>query len=67
MVEGLAVKLAKDDHDFDGWLRLIRAYAPLCKQEKLEEAVPNALARHSGNMKRWHRVDGLVRHLGLKG
>lgn len=63
MVEGLAVKLAKDDHDFDGWLRLIRAYAPLCKQEKREDAG----ARHSGNMKRWHRVDGLVRHLGLKG
>jgi cytochrome c-type biogenesis protein CcmI len=54
MVERLAEKLAKYDHDLDGWLRLIRAYAPLCKQEKLEEAVANAGARHSGNMKRWH-------------
>jgi cytochrome c-type biogenesis protein CcmI len=67
MVEGLAEKPAKDDHDLDGWLRLIRAYAVLCKQEKVEEAVANARARHSGNMKRWHRVDGLVKQLGLKG
>ncbi|MGY2909037.1 c-type cytochrome biogenesis protein CcmI [Bradyrhizobium sp. URHC0002] len=58
MVEGLAEKLAKDDHDLDGWLRLMRAYAPLCKQEKLEEAVPNARARYSGNMKRWHPLMG---------
>jgi cytochrome c-type biogenesis protein CcmI len=36
MVEGLAEKPAKDDHDFDGWRRLIRAYAVLCKQEKVE-------------------------------
>ena len=43
MVEGLAEKPAKDDHDLDGWLRLIRAYAVLCKQEKVEEAVPNGL------------------------
>ena len=42
MVEGLAEKPAKDDHDLDGWLRLIRAYAVLCKQEKVEEAVANA-------------------------
>jgi cytochrome c-type biogenesis protein CcmI len=67
MVEGLAEKPAKDDHDLDGWLRLIRAYADLCKQEKVEEAVANARARHWGNMKRWHRVDGLVKQLGLKG
>ena len=67
MVEGLAEKPAKDDHDLDGWLRLIRAYAVVCKQEKVEEAVANARARHSGSMKRWHRVDGLVKQLGLKG
>jgi cytochrome c-type biogenesis protein CcmI len=67
MVEGLAEKSAKDDHDLDGWLRLIRAYGVLCKQEKAEEAVPNARAGHSGNMKCWHRVDWLVKQLGLKG
>jgi cytochrome c-type biogenesis protein CcmH len=67
MVEGLAEKPAKDDHDLDGWLRLIRAFGVLCKQEKAEEAAPNARAGHSGNMKRWHRVDWLVKQLGLKG
>ena len=67
MVEGLAEKPAKDDHDLDGWMRMIRAYSVLCKQETVEEAVANARARHSDNMKRWHRVDGLVKQLGLKG
>jgi cytochrome c-type biogenesis protein CcmI len=57
MVERLAQKPAKDDHDLDGWLRLTSAYAVLCEQEKVEEVVPNARAGHSGNMKRWHRVD----------
>jgi cytochrome c-type biogenesis protein CcmI len=66
MVERLAQKPAKDDHDLDG-LRLIRAYAVLCKQEKVEGAVPNAQAGHSGNVKRWHRVDWLVKQLELKG
>ena len=47
MMEELVEKPAKDD--FDGWLRLIRAYAVLCKQEKVEEAVANARARCSGN------------------
>jgi cytochrome c-type biogenesis protein CcmI len=58
MVEGLAEKPAKDDHDLDGWLRLIRTYAVLCKQETVEEAVANARAGHSGNMKRWHTLMG---------
>ncbi|WP_225704825.1 c-type cytochrome biogenesis protein CcmI [Bradyrhizobium cenepequi] len=58
MVEGLAEQPTKDDHDLDGWLRLIRAYAVPCKQEKVEEAVANARVRHSGNMKRWHALIG---------
>ena len=58
MVEGLAEKPAKEDHDLDGWLRLIRAYAVLSEQEKVEEAVANARARFSGNRKRWHALMG---------
>jgi cytochrome c-type biogenesis protein CcmI len=67
MVEGLAEKPAKDDHDLDGWLRLIRAYAILDRQEKVDEAVANARAKYSADVQALARVDGLVKQLGLKG
>ena len=34
MVEGLAERLKKDGGDFEGWLRLVRAYTVLGERDK---------------------------------
>jgi cytochrome c-type biogenesis protein CcmH len=42
MVEGLAAKLKADPNDFDGWLRLARAYAVLQERDKAADAYEQA-------------------------
>lgn len=44
MIEGLAARLEENPREFDGWLRLIRAYAVIKQQDKAEAALANALA-----------------------
>ena len=44
MIEGLAVRLEENPRDFEGWLRLIRAYAVVKKPDKAETALASALA-----------------------
>ena len=44
MIAGLAARLEENPREFDGWLRLIRAYAVIKKQDKAEAALASALA-----------------------
>jgi cytochrome c-type biogenesis protein CcmH len=44
MIEGLAVRLEENPRDFEGWLRLIRAYAVIKKLDKAETTLASALA-----------------------
>ena len=67
MVDGLAEKLAKEGHDIEGWLRLIRSYVVLNEHEKAEAAVAMARAKFSADARAATRIDELVRQLGLKG
>ena len=43
MVAGLAEKLKDDPHNLPGWLRLIRSYAVLGKNEEAATALKKAL------------------------
>jgi cytochrome c-type biogenesis protein CcmH len=67
MVDGLAEKLAKEGHDLEGWLKLIRSYAVLDEHEKAEAAVAMARTKLSADARAATRIDELVRQLGLKG
>lgn len=67
MVDGLAEKLAKEGHDLEGWLKLIRSYAMLNEHEKAEAAVAMARTKLSADARAATRIDELVRQLGLKG
>jgi cytochrome c-type biogenesis protein CcmH len=67
MVGGLAEKLAKNGHDLQGWLQLIRSYVALGERQKAEAAVASARAQLAGDAQAPARIDELVRQLGLKG
>ena len=44
MIEGLAARLEENPLEFEGWLRLIRAYAVIKQQDKAEAVLASALA-----------------------
>jgi cytochrome c-type biogenesis protein CcmH len=66
MVEGLAEKLKKDGSDFEGWLRLVRAYTVLGERDKARSAVTDARRAVENDADKLHRLDELVKSLGLE-
>ena len=67
MVERLADRLKQDGSDFDGWLRLVRAYIVLGEQDKARAAVANARRVMGEDADKRRRLDDLVKDLGLQG
>jgi cytochrome c-type biogenesis protein CcmH len=66
MVEGLAERLKKDGGDFEGWLRLVRAYTVLGERDKARSAAADARRSVDGDTEKLRRLDELVKGLGLE-
>jgi cytochrome c-type biogenesis protein CcmH len=67
MVERLAQKLDRDGSDVDSWLRLLRAYSVLGDRDKARAAAANARRALASDPDKLHRLDELVKGLGLDG
>jgi cytochrome c-type biogenesis protein CcmH len=66
MVEGLAERLKKDGGDFEGWMRLVRAYAVLGERDKARVAASDARRAVERDADKLRRLDALVKELGLE-
>ncbi len=66
MVEGLAQRLKKDGGDFEGWLRLVRAYTVLGERDKARVAASDARRAVERDADKLRRLDELVKELGLE-
>ena len=66
MVERLAVRLAQDGNDSEGWLRLVRAYMVLGEPEKAKAAAADARRAASGDADKLRRLAELMKTLGLE-
>jgi cytochrome c-type biogenesis protein CcmH len=66
MVAGLAEKLKKDGGDFEGWMRLVRAYTVLGERDKARLAASDARRAVGSDMDKLRRLDALVKELGLE-
>ena len=67
MVDGLAVRLAQNGQDPEGWLRLVRAYRVLGQQDKARQALADARRSMGGDPQVLGRLDRLAHELGLEG
>jgi cytochrome c-type biogenesis protein CcmH len=67
MVSRLAERLKQDGADVEGWLRLLRAYMVLGDTEQARAAAAEARRALAGEPDKLHRVDELVKGLGLEG
>ena len=63
MVEGLASRLKTDGKDLPGWLRLIRAYAVLGRDEDATTATAEARRNFDGDAKALGEIDALAKSL----
>jgi len=61
MVAGLALRLADDPDDLQGWLRLIRAYAVMGRTERRDEAVEMARSTFAGDDRALEQIDQATR------
>jgi cytochrome c-type biogenesis protein CcmH len=67
MVERLAERLKTDSSDFEGWLRLVRAYAVMGEKEKAREAFLSARNSIGDDAEKRKRLDDLAKGLGIEG
>ena len=67
MVDGLATRLKSDGSDTSGWLKLIRAYQVLGRQDDAVKALGDARTNLKGDQVGLARVEDLARELGLGG
>lgn len=67
MVDGLAARLKTDGSDAAGWLKLIRAYQVLGRQDDAVKALSDARTNLKNDQVGLARVDDLARELGLGG
>jgi len=67
MVDGLAARLKTDGGDAAGWLKLIRAYQVLGRQDDAVKALAEARANLKSDQAGLARVDDLARELGIGG
>ncbi len=64
MVSRLAERLASEPDDPEGWLRLVRAYAVLGRQDEAKQAAATAMKSVSASADR-ARIAGLAAELGI--
>jgi cytochrome c-type biogenesis protein CcmH len=67
MVERLAARLKDDGSDFEGWLRLVRAYMVMGDKDKARAAASDARRALGADSDKQRRLDDLVKTLGLEG
>jgi cytochrome c-type biogenesis protein CcmH len=67
MVDRLAERLKTDGHDFDGWLRLVRAYVVIGEADKAQAALAGARTAAGNDDEKRKRLDALSKALGLDG
>ncbi len=67
MVARLALRMAENGSDVDGWLRLIKAYSVLGERDKALTAAANARTALAGNNDSLRRIGELTKELGLEG
>ncbi len=67
MVERLAARLKTDRSDFDGWLRLVRAYMVLGERDKARAAIADARQAIGNDAEKNRQLDALIKSLGLEG
>jgi cytochrome c-type biogenesis protein CcmH len=65
MVERLAGRLKQDGSNVDGWLQLVRSYAVLGERDKALNAAGDARRAIAPDADKLHRLDELVKGLGL--
>jgi cytochrome c-type biogenesis protein CcmH len=65
MVERLAEKLKTDGSDFDGWVRLVRAYVVMGDAEKARAALSEARKAMGGDADKRGRLDEFAKSLGI--
>lgn len=67
MVDRLAQRLATDAADFDGWLRLVRAWRVLGETDRARQAAAEARRHFAADPDKIGRIEALLRELGLEG
>lgn len=67
MVNRLAERLKTDASDFEGWLRLVRAYAVMGDKDKAREAAQSARGAIGDDAEKRKRLDELAKGLGIEG
>jgi cytochrome c-type biogenesis protein CcmH len=66
MVQRLAARLDAQGDDLAGWLRLVRAYTVLGRDDEAREALARAKGQFAGNTQAIEQLDALAAELGLK-
>lgn len=66
MVARLAARLDKQGDDLAGWLRLVRAYTVLGRNDEARDALARAKNQFAGNTQAIEQLDALAAELGLK-
>ncbi len=67
MVDRLAERLKTDSSDFEGWLRLVRAYAVMGDRDKARDAFLTARNTIGDDAEKRKRLDDLAKGLGIEG
>jgi cytochrome c-type biogenesis protein CcmH len=67
MVARLADRLKENGSDVEGWQRLMRAYIVLGEREKANEAAISAKRALASDPDKLHRIEDMIKDLGLKG
>jgi cytochrome c-type biogenesis protein CcmH len=67
MVDRLAERLKADSSDFEGWLRLVRAYAVMGDKDKARDAFNSARNTVGDDAEKKKRLDDLAKQIGLEG
>jgi cytochrome c-type biogenesis protein CcmH len=67
MVERLASRLKQNGDDFDGWVRLIRAYLVLGDRDKANAAASDARGAFGGDPARLQTLNDQLKQFGLGG
>ena len=67
MVARLADRLKADGNDVEGWERLLRAYMVLGERDKAHDAAADARKALSSDPDKLHRLDQVIKGLGVEG
>ncbi len=67
MVARLADRLKENGNDIEGWQRLLRAYMVLGERDKAHAAAADAKRALASDPDKLHRIEDMIKSLGLEG